>query len=280
MKKYKYYFLILIFVIGIIIGQIINVIAKVDNDYMEEVNPIRNEIGDIIGEEVIITIPEGFNKKHISINTSIIDGYYHYSNNDSEFIVNIIIDNKSSYDYKYEDNSFVLSSSPKIDSDNYINNIIYDDIVIHDSYYRSYNEALKMLISENLELSDEVIDLYLRNKGYIGISELDKYYYDYYGDNYSFDKIIYGDVSNYKETNIKLIKEAYWYYYNNIMFYSCFNKKYNLLNYRNTCNNMFSVINKKSKLTISDLKIIVNNNDCFNNYLVSSDFYFDLVKIT
>ena len=277
MNKYKYYFLIFLFILGFTIGQIINVIALSDSDYIEEINPIRNSFGDIIGEDIIITIPKNYNKRHISINTSIIDGYYHYSNNDSEFIVNIIINNESDYDYKYINDSFMLNSSDKMNSDYYIYNIMYDDYIIHDSYYRSYNEALTNLVTDSLELSDEIIDLYLKNNGYTGINELNKYYYDYYGNDYSFNKIITGKVSNYKETNTRLIKEAYWYYYNNIMYYSCSSNINNLINYN--CNNIFSIINKNSRLSISNMKIVINKNDCFNNYRIYEDFYFDLSRV-
>lgn len=271
MKKYKYLLLVFLFVIGFIIGQIINVVARSDIDYCKEINPIRNNNGNIIGEEVFITIPKEYNKRNIRINTSIFDGYYHYSDNDREFIVKLIINNESNYDYKYVDDSLILDNDYIENNNNYISNIILDDTIIHDSYYRSYNDALMSLIPSGLELSDDVIDLYLKYKGYLGISDLKRYYLDYYGDNYSFDKVITGDVSYYKETNISLIKDGYWYYQNNIMSFSCGDRD---------CNNIFSVINKNSKLMINNMMIMVNKNPCFNNYLVSSDIYFNLIRIT
>lgn len=271
MKKYKYLLLIFLFIFGFAIGQIINVVASDDVSYYNEINPIRDKNGDIIGEEVVITIPKGFNKKNISINTSIFDGYYHYSDNDREFIVKLVINNESNYDYKYISDSLILDNNYKDHNTNYLNNIILDDIVIHDSYYRSYNDALIDLIPNGLDLSDDVIDLYLKNKGYLGISDLKRFYLDYYGDNYSFDKVINGEVSTYKETNILLIKDGYWYYKNNIMSFSCENSN---------CNDVFSTINRRSKLMINNMKIMINKNECFNNYLVSSDIYFDLMRIT
>lgn len=270
MKKYKYLLLVFLFIIGLVIGQIINVVARSDIDYDKEINPIRNNIGDIIGEEIVITIPKEYNKRNIRINTSIFDGYYHYSDNDREFIVKLIINNNSSYDYKYVGDSFFLDNSYIEDNSNYLNNIILDDTIIHDSYYRSYNEALIALIPSGVDLSDDNIDTYLKYKGYLGLSDLKRYYLDYYGDSYSFDKVILGDISPYKESNLLLIKDGYWYYKNNIMSFSCGNRN---------CNYIFSTINKHSKLVLNNMKIIINNNACFNNYLVSSDIYFNLIRI-
>lgn len=279
MKRIKYYFLVFIFFVGILIGNIINAFAKSEVNYYEEINPIRDSIGNIIGEEVIITLPKGFNKELIRIDSSLFDGYYHYSNDDREFIVKITVNNKSKYDYKYINNTLNISPKNTFNSYNYINYGVNDGIIINDSYYRSYNAALRELIPIGSELNDEVIDLYLRNYGYSGIDELNKYYDDYYGKWYSFGLLLEGDVSSYKESNSILVSDAYKYFYSNILSFSCNDNKFGVLKYRGQCNNIFSVFNKNSKFTISNMKIYRDNNDYFNNYLMSVGFQFELFRV-
>ena len=279
MKRIKYYFLVFIFFVGILIGNIINAFAKSEVNYYEEINPIRDSIGNIIGEEVIITLPKGFNKELIRIDSSLFDGYYHYSNDDREFIVKITVNNKSKYDYKYINNTLNISPKNTFNSYNYINYGVNDGIIINDSYYRSYNAALRELIPIGSELNDEVIDLYLRNYGYSGIDELNKYNDDYYGKWNSFGLLLEGDVSSYKESNSILVSDAYKYFYSNILSFSCNDNKFGVLKYRGQCNNIFSVFNKNSKFTISNMKIYRDNNDYFNNYLMSVGFQFELFRV-
>lgn len=279
MEKYKYHFLIVLFFIGILIGNIVNTFAKTDIDYYEEVIPIRNKLGDIVGEEVVITLPEGFNKEVFKINSSVFDGFYHYSSNDNEFIVKITVDNRSKYNYKYLDNSLIIKPKNSFDSNNYLNNVISDNVIISDSYYRSYNEAILNLVPVGSELSDDVLDFYLRVKGYDGINELNKYYDDYYGRWYSFHLLLEGDISQYKETNSVLVEDAYRYFYSKMMYYSCFGNKVAILKYKDSCCDIFSTFNKKSKTTMSDMRIYLDRNDYFLNYLVSVGFDFKLFRV-
>lgn len=279
MSKYKYHFLVFLFFVGIIIGCLINTTAKTDINYSQEVIPIRSSSGDIIGENVIITLPQDFNKEIVSIDASVFDGFYHYSSNDDEFIVNITIDNKSKYDYKYINNTLDISPKSSFDSNNFIYKLIVEGNTVNDSYYRSYNEAILNLIPSNSELSDEVIDITLKNKGYSGIKELNKYYDDYYGKWYSFSLLLDGDVSYYKESNITLIEDAYRYFYSDLLSFSCSGNKFGILKYNYNCENMFSIFNKNSKTMISDMKILLSNNEYFDNYLISVGFNFELFRM-
>ena len=278
MKKIKYYFLVVLFFLGFLIGNIINTFASTDIDYYEEINPIIDNKGDIIGENVVITLPKGFNKELVKIDSRLFDGFYHYSDNDREFIVKITINNESKYDYKYINNSLVIGSKNTFNSDNYIKYATDGELIINDSYYRSYNEALKKIIPEGSELSDEVIDFYLRSVGYNGIGELNKYYDDYYGSLYSFSLLLEGETSVYKETNPTLVKDAYNYFYSNMMSFSCNGNKFAILKYKKQCENIYSTFNKNSSMVISNMKIYLDSNDYFNNYLASVGFQFELFR--
>ena len=279
MKKIKYYFLVVLFFIGILIGNIINAFAKSEVNYYEEIEPIRDNSGNIIGEEVIITLPKGFNKELISIDASVFDGFYHYSNDDREFIVKIIVNNKTKYDYEYINNSLIIGPKNMFNSYNYINYGVNNGIIINDSYYRSYNAALREIIPIGSELNDEVIDLYLRSYGYSGIDELNKYYDDYYGKWYSFGLLLEGDISNYKETNSILVSDSYRYFYSNILSFSCNGNKFGILKYHGQCENIFPVFNKNSKSIMSNMKIYRDSNSYFNNYLVSAGFQFEIFRV-
>jgi len=278
MKSIKYVFLIVIFFIGILIGNIINTFAKTDVDYYEEVFPIRNKSGNIIGEEIVITIPKDYNKEIIKINSSVFDAFYHFSSDDKEFVIKYTINNKSKYNYEYINNSFVIAPKNTFNRNNYSNSVRSDSIIINDSYYRSYNSAIKKLVSDDVELSDENLDLYLRNNGYDGINELNKYYDDFYGKFYSFSLLLDGNVSNYKETNSVLVEDAYKYFYSHKLMFSCGKEKFGILKYENNCNNVFNKFNRNKKTTISTMKIYLDRDSYFSSYLISVDFKFELFK--
>ena len=261
--------IILLFLLTFIVGTCIG--CRLDVYINEEIEPIRDNNGNTIGENVIITIPDGYNDKYINLSPLIIDGFKHYRGND-DFIVKLTINNNSKYNYSYVDDSFIINTDIPYDSNNYEKiGIGFDGLDIYDSFYRTYNDALVSLVG-NLKLDDNTINTYLINKGYKGISELDRYYIDYYGLNY-MDYIFDGDVSNYKESNNTLIRKGYKYFYTNIInindrgVYNYLGKPY-----------FNSSFNNKENVNLFYIDYIDNN--AFYSYLYNIKFNFKLKKNT
>ena len=259
--------IILLFLLTFIVGTCIG--CRLDVYINEEIEPIRDNNGNTIGENVIITIPDGYNDKYINLSPLIIDGFKHYRGND-DFIVKLTINNNSKYNYSYVDDSFIINTDIPYDSNNYEKiGIGFDGLDIYDSFYRTYNDALVSLVG-NLKLDDNTINTYLINKGYKGISELDRYYIDYYGLNY-MDYIFDGDVSNYKESNNTLIRKGYKYFYTNIInindrgVYNYLGKSY-----------FNSSFNNKENVNLFYIDYI--DNKAFYSYLYNIKFNFKLKK--
>ncbi|MBQ6324022.1 MAG: hypothetical protein IJI22_04220 [Bacilli bacterium] len=193
----------------------------------EEMTPIRDDSGDFVGINVNLEIPSNYDKKEILINPNIFDGISQYETirAGKKYTINLDLNNKSKYSYFYKNKSFKISTKSVVDVNNYLDLglIGFDGLKIYDLYqpYRTKNEALNKLIDSNdLDLSDEIIDEKLKNLGYSGISDLYRYYLDYYGGKSLYllaSKIFSGEVSKNLETNKQIIILSYNYFYNSLI---------------------------------------------------------------
>lgn len=194
-----------------------------------------------------ITIPADFKDKELTIKPSIFanENYVSMPGDTRNFSLKII--NLSNNDYTYQDNSLYLK--PVEDGKNYPGLISYNNAKIPTfaTMYRLYNsEPLKALYGgRNLtddELKDESIEAKLRKLGYSGISELDKYYVEYFNKNYNTNFTSLEDLttpyinkiwtniskaSQTRETNNNLIEFHQNYFYN-VLLTMKYNDKKNL----------------------------------------------------
>lgn len=194
-----------------------------------------------------ITIPADFKDKELTIKPSIFanENYVSMPGDTRNFSLKII--NLSNNDYTYQDNSLYLK--PVEDGKNYPGLISYNNAKIPTfaTMYRLYNsEPLKALYDgRNLtddELKDESIEAKLRKLGYSGISELDKYYVEYFNKNYNTNFTSLEDLttpyinkiwtniskaSKTRETNNNLIEFHQNYFYN-VLLTMKYNDKKNL----------------------------------------------------
>lgn len=284
MIKRRFLILIVVFFMGLTLGIFFNVFAMVDKEYSEEIIPVRDSDGNIIGENVIVTILSKVNVKDLLINLSIFDGFKHYGDYD-DFFVNIIINNESKYDYYYVEDSFKIKTKVPDDFLNYKTFAYsgFDGLNIYDSYYRTYNDALIFLVGGD-DLSDENINNSLISIGYSGIDELNKFYLDYYGYSYNFNKIITGKVSNFKESNMNMVRYAYEYFYTDILklninseLMSMYEIIYN--NKLNSCfNNSLDIIRNSSSGRVNCFSIKMDKNIAFSNYTYDVDVNFSLKR--
>ncbi len=194
-----------------------------------------------------ITIPADFKDKELTIKPSIFanENYVSMPGDTRNFSLKII--NLSNNDYTYQDNSLYLK--PVEDGKNYPGLVSYNNAKIPTfaTMYRLYNsEPLKALYDgKNLtddELKDESIEAKLRELGYSGISELDKYYVEYFNKNYNTNFTSLEDLttpyinkiwtniskaSKTRETNNNLIEFHQNYFYN-VLLTMKYNDKKNL----------------------------------------------------
>ena len=270
--------IILLFLFVFLIGVIIGILSCSNKTFevTEEIFPISDNLGNVVGENINLTIPDGYNEKYVDLSPSILDGFKHFRGKEN-FLVKISIINNSSNSYSYVFNSFDINTAVPNDYKNYkVFGVGFDGLKIYDSYYRSYNDALISLVG-SMELTDININNELINLGYTGLNELDKYYIDYYGDNY-LDYIFLGRVSSYKESNRNLVIQAYKYFYNNIIninndgIYNYINNSYLIDNILNSNIN----INKYNDINL--FSIDLSNNEVFSNYLYNLKFSCKLKK--
>lgn len=215
----------------------------------EEIYPIRNNTGQMIGIDVEIIIPSDCEEKELIINPDIFGAIKQYKNITSQdnININITIKNNSMYNYSYQSNSFILSTDNNYSQD-IINNcnmtqaIGFDTSILYDNFAtnRVFNTALFNLYNYNdateqkeNDLTNEKLSQKLQQKGYQGIEDLDKYYLDYYNNKYNLKEqklenftnstikeMFSGTKTSIKETNPELIELAYNYFYNKILYFT------------------------------------------------------------
>lgn len=229
-----------VFILAVIALSIMNVSTKRkwDVPYKDTMFESENLVKEIVCEEKecieTITIPQDFNAKVLDLKPNIFANEHGASivGDISSFRLKII--NLSKNNFIYQDKSLYIKPGKVKES--------YADIISHNNAqiptfattYRLCNsEPLKFLYDgKNLtdeQMTDENISKKLRELGYAGIDELDKYYIDYFNKNYKtnfksledltqkyIDKI-WTDTSSYSmvpETNKNLIAFNHNYFYN------------------------------------------------------------------
>lgn len=250
--------------------QVDEMVIFTDNIY-EEVLPIR-ENNNFLGINYNITIPADCTSKSLKISPNIFGGLSEYKDivGGDKLEVNIKINNKSNYIYKYKAGSFVLSTPNISEIINYkdTKGVGFDGKKIYDIFspYRVFNTALRDLFN-NTEIeavTNEKIEELLKKRNYKGIEELDKYYLDYYNAKYDYHvkrleelpysiikEIFDGKVLNYKETDKEVIEAGYYYFYNKVIAVNFIGEIVN-----DTNSEQFSIgsyMNKKNDLRFSDV---------------------------
>lgn len=159
---------------------------------------------DYENSEVVIA-PEAFQAisrkiyesfKEIGEEAGLDEDYLKYNNpfqaGDS-FRVRLVITNLSKFNYYYEETSFEIfpteplvygEATGEVTGDKFFNQI---DLPEGFTFRRAYNTALKALIpnSKGYLMTDEAIDAALKEAGYAGIEEYDKYLLAFYNRRYS-----------------------------------------------------------------------------------------------
>lgn len=228
----------------------------------EQIYPIRNNLGQIIGIDIEIVIPSDCEETELIINPDIFGAINQYKNitPGDNTSINIMIKNNSMYDYSYQEKSFILSTDniylqDAINNYNKTSAIGFDNSNIYDNFApnRVFNKALMQLYNYNdikeqkeNDLTNEMISFKLQQKGYQGIEDLDNYYLDYYNNKYNLTEERLEDLTNstikemftgtktsIKENNSELIELAYNYFYNNVI---CFTFPLEQINHL-TCEN-------------------------------------------
>ncbi len=176
--------------------------------------------GDFSGELVLdVTIPTDYDKEEIVIAPEAFEeiskliyenikeyGYEDYFDENyfqfqnafqagDNFKITLVINNLSKFDYYYEETSFeIFPTEPivyveKDSSAEGTGEYLFNGMELPEGFMfrRTYNTALKALIpnSSAKKMTDENIDVALKNAGYAGIEEYDKYLLDFYNKKYS-----------------------------------------------------------------------------------------------
>ncbi len=183
----------------------------------------------ILNFNLVYTIDESYEKETLIINPDIFE-VIAWGQNIKEgektpdimpgdtIKVNVSIVNNSKYKYNYDKNSFVIYpyTSEELEKEMGFKKLTDEDLTFNgDSvnevhkFYRLYNTALKELtrVSKNKyeELDDATLDKLLREKGYNGVEELDKYYLDFYNDYFGYGKDGKEKVTKLGEFTVKEI---------------------------------------------------------------------------
>ena len=180
-----------------------------------------------------IIIPADFKDKELKIKLNVFNNGNYSLRSGTIRNYNIKVINLSNNLYTYQDNSLYLKTT-KI-QENYLDLVRLKWLKKPDfiTMYRFYNsEPLMALYNDNSlsdeKLQDENITIKLKELGYDGISDLDKYYLDYFNKNYNtsfasledfttpyINKIISTtkELSPIKETNSNLRKFYQNYFY-------------------------------------------------------------------
>ncbi len=239
------------------------------------------------------TIPFEYEDKIIAIDYLIPNFIFkdNYISND-EIKINLILENKSSYEYEYRDYSFSI----------YKNN---NDFKIK----RVANLAILNLFNTRIAtkemLVDNNLDIKLKNIGYKGIEELDLYYINYYNNLYQTDyeslndftiemiyQVLSGDVFETWETNLNIIKLSKEYWYDNILSikFEGNNDSYkinNSITYQELINpyfkEYFKNVSSDNTNYLNSIKLKINNlylPKTYDKYYANFSFRFVFDKIT
>ena len=251
-------------------------IGNLEEEILEEVLNYDNK-----SINIKITIPASFTKDKVLISPKIFYMIKHYRllNNNKKILVNIIIDNKSNNTYSYIKDSLLIE--PLINNQN--------------TLYRTQNEAIKNLYKNSkIKLDNNNISIKLKELGYLDITELDKYYLDFYNKKYNLDikdlnyyskDIFINKISKVIETNQNIIDLSNNYYFQEILKIKINNTLYSLnetkeyyINDSEFIYNLDIVNNTNVNKVEFTILLDKNYNNLFKNYL-SGKIQFELKKI-
>lgn len=295
-------------------------INEMTSEISQEISPIKKGDGQLIGVDVKLIIPATYEGEEIIFVPDIFYSIFQYKSigKGDKIKINLKVENNSKYDYGYVDNSFILATDDITRygiSDNFIDTkgVGFDGRKIYDLFspYRTFNSALISLYNESFEkvsLDDYTLDLKLKEKGYLGISDVDKYYLDFYNNKYNLNnssldyftysvikEIFSSEKSIYKETNPQVIELAYNFFYNKLLSYNFSleevndsnSEDYSIGNYqRNNLGNsyfknrFFNILSNSSN-SIDDMSLNLSDNytvSAFDNYILSGYMEFRLKK--
>lgn len=163
--------------------------VTIDEDYEKDVIVIAPEVFQTISREIYNVF------KKVGMEQGLDEDYFKFYNpfqaGDS-FRVRLVITNLSKFNYYYEETSFeIFPTEPLVygektgetTGDKFFNGIELPDGF---TFRRAYNTALQALIpnSNGRNMTDDVVDAALKEKGYVGIEEYDKYLLDFYNEKY------------------------------------------------------------------------------------------------
>lgn len=166
---------------------ILNITIK--EDYEKDVIVIAPEVFQTISREIYNVF------KKVGMEQGLDEDYFKFYNpfqaGDS-FRVRLVITNLSKFNYYYEETSFeIFPTEPLVygektgetTGDKFFNGIELPDGF---TFRRAYNSALQALIpnSNGRNMTDDAVDAALKEKGYVGIEEYDKYLLDFYNEKY------------------------------------------------------------------------------------------------
>lgn len=166
---------------------ILNITIK--EDYEKDVIVIAPEVFQTISREIYNVF------KKVGMEQGLDEDYFKFNNPfqaGDDFRVRLVITNLSKFNYYYEETSFeIFPTEPLVygkttgetTGDKFFNGI---ELPEGFTFRRTYNTALQALIpnSNGRNMTDDVVDAALKEKGYVGIEEYDKYLLDFYNEKY------------------------------------------------------------------------------------------------
>lgn len=209
------------------------------DELLEEVFELKDEHGKIKTINIKMAIPEDYNKDQVIISPSIFKTLNHFKRFDKDTHINFNLEiiNNSSINYFYKKDSLLITTEDLklFDSNNNYKttgakSFTGEDILNIYLPYRTKNSALNSLYqNQNYKIDNNSLNNVLTKQGYLGVSELDKFYLDFYNTKYNLEEkflddfplfikkeILEGEISDIKESNNNLIEFAYNYFYSNI----------------------------------------------------------------
>lgn len=287
----------------------------------EEIIPIFNK-NNLEQINITITIPKDCDEEELIVSPSILEAIKQYKKikPGDQIKINLKIINNSKNNYNYRNNSLILSTEnlKRLGiSENLIDTkaIGFDNQKIYDisSVYRTINPPILSLYKYKdqvveKDLNNNNLDKILKEKGYNGIIDLDKYYLDYYNTKYNLKEnnledltystikdLFKGDITNVKETNPNIIKLSYDYFYNKLLSFTFKEQKmddytsedYSIGTYMRTnlgntyLNNKFMYLRSNTYSEIEDMSIILNKEyttSAFTDYNYYIHLEFKLTK--
>ncbi|MEG2322663.1 MAG: hypothetical protein RSB71_04215, partial [Bacilli bacterium] len=204
----------------------------------EKLNTVIKD-GTITTIDIVFTIPDTFNEKEIVLVPSL---FKEIAKTDAlmpgdGIVVNLKVVNNSKYEYNYKNQTFILATTDftKENINKIKGTVSFNGQEIPYLYgvNRTNNTAITSLFDiskEKIEVTDNVLDLKLKEKGYTGINELNKYYLDFYNKKYNYQAtkleefndnliatIFNGKYTNVKETNKEIAELGYNFWYNKLL---------------------------------------------------------------